>query len=246
MPRRNPTRTPSQPFELHRLTLDDLRPAPYNPRQMTPSARQALQQSLSEFGDIAGITFNTRTGRLVTGHQRLEALRVAYGSDLQLSTDGNSPDTALLTSPAGDVYKVRLVDWDDATEKAANVAANSPYLSANFDDEQLHSLLMELETQAPGMMQDLRLDELLADVAPPPEVVVEEGASEFTREGQASVTYSGPEARINEIKRLVSEKRNALAEATGRAPRDVPATEALHKLLTDVATPAPARRTRRS
>jgi hypothetical protein len=205
---------------------------------MQPSAATALAQSLNEFGDIAGITFNSASGQLVTGHQRMTALRAAYGEDL--TYDAATSD---LVTPAGDRYHVRVVTWDEATEKAANIAANSPYLSANFDDVALHTLLTELEVTSPAMMSDLRLDELLADVAPPGEVTSPPPVEEFGREGHASVTYSGPEAKINEIKLLVSEKRNAIAEATGRAPREVPAMEALHKLLTEAqATPATRRR----
>ncbi len=237
MPRRNPSRTSAQPADSVALTLENLQPAPYNPRQMTNSAKQALQQSLHLFGDISGITFNRRTGRLVTGHQRMDALKTAYGEDLQLTAQ---EDGTYLRTPAGDQYLVRVVDWDETTEKAANVAANSPYLSANFDDAGLQSLLAELETSSPSMMSDLRLDELLADVAPALSAEQVSSSEEFSREGHASVTYSGPDVKINEIKRLVSEKRNAIAEATGRAPREVPATEALHKLLTE--QPATGRR----
>lgn len=233
MTRRNPSRTTPPPPSDGGLTITDLQPAPYNPRQITPSAAAALSQSLSQFGDIAGITYNRRTGRLVTGHQRVDALRSTYGDGLRLSTSGQEPGIAVLETPSGDHYIVRIVDWDEATEKAANIAANSPYLSANFDDAGLHALLTELEASAPALMSDLRLDELLADVSPASSVTTVVATDEFSNEGRASVTYSGPEERINEIKRIVSEKRNAIAEATARAPRDVPATEALHAILTE-------------
>ena len=56
-------------------TMNDLKPAPYNPRKISDMAGEKLWRSLSEFGDISGITWNERTGHLVTGHQRVERLK---------------------------------------------------------------------------------------------------------------------------------------------------------------------------
>ena len=66
------------------MKLSDLKPAPYNPRTITPEAVQALQVSLSEFGDISGIVWNKRTKHLVAGHQRLEALKKKHGDKLAI------------------------------------------------------------------------------------------------------------------------------------------------------------------
>jgi len=58
-------------------SLADLRAASYNPREITQEALEGLGHSLEEFGDISGIVWNKRTGHLVAGHQRVEALRAA-------------------------------------------------------------------------------------------------------------------------------------------------------------------------
>ncbi len=50
-------------------SFDDLRPAHYNPREITAEAAEGLRHSLVEFGDISGIVWNQRTGNLVCGHR---------------------------------------------------------------------------------------------------------------------------------------------------------------------------------
>jgi ParB-like chromosome segregation protein Spo0J len=56
-------------------SIDQLKPAPYNPRAISEESLKALGVSLEEFGDLSGFTWNKRTGNLVTGHQRLRALQ---------------------------------------------------------------------------------------------------------------------------------------------------------------------------
>lgn len=56
-------------------SLADLRPAPYNPRQIDNDAMDGLQHSVETFGDISGLVWNNKTGHLVCGHQRLKALQ---------------------------------------------------------------------------------------------------------------------------------------------------------------------------
>jgi len=142
------------------VNLADLRPAPYNPRKITSQALGALQASLGEFGDISGLVWNQRTGHLVAGHQRLAALRKAHGDWLTMA------DGAVVT-PTGERFPVRMVDWPVAREKAANVAANSPFLAGEFDDAELTKVLAELEAALPAEFDALRFDELRW--TPPPD-----------------------------------------------------------------------------
>jgi hypothetical protein len=101
--------------------LHDLQPWDHNPRKMPPGHMPALQRSMSEHGDISGITFNRTTKRLVCGHQRVLGLRQQHGDALRMV------DGAIVT-PTGERFPVRVVDWDEAKERTANVAANSPLL----------------------------------------------------------------------------------------------------------------------
>lgn len=165
------------------MNVDDLKPDPRNPRRISPEAMGALSRSLEAFGDIAGLTFNQRTGHLVSGHQRLAALRAEHGDALRLE------DGAVVT-PDGQRFPVRVVDWDEITEKAANLAANSPYLAGEFT-EGLLPLLEEIRAELPDLCGALRLDDLrdfLPEItwAPIPEAVDEVPAAPsqaFSRPG---------------------------------------------------------------
>jgi hypothetical protein len=143
------------------MRLSDLQPAPYNPRKISDEAFAGLGYSLAEFGDLSGITWNRRTGHLVTGHQRVKALTEAHG-DLELSGDW--------IEAGSERYRVRAVDWDESKEKAANLAANNPHIAGRFDGgEQL--MIEELKLELPEQVERLRLDELAVDLdASGPEV----------------------------------------------------------------------------
>lgn len=129
------------------LTAADLKAAPYNPREMGPEARAGLEASMGMFGDLSGITWNRRTGCLVTGHQRVESLK-AKGAEF----------TGEAFELDGERFGVRVVDWDEATEQAACLAANNPLIAGAFTDG-LGEIIEELE----GFegLGDLRLDGLL-------------------------------------------------------------------------------------
>ena len=105
------------------ITIDDLAPNPRNPRKIKDAARKGLNRSLEKFGDLSGITFNRTTGQLVCGHQRLDELR---------KMGGEYRDGAIWVGSRE--YRVRVVDWDEALEREANVAANNPQIHGDWDD----------------------------------------------------------------------------------------------------------------
>ena len=123
--------------------LSDLKAAPYNPRKISPAALKGLQASIERFGVVQDIVVNRRSGFVVGGHQRLEALRLAKAQEVP----------------------VCWVDLDESDEKALNVALNNPHISGEFDDS-LQELLQSIKDGI-GLpaMQDLKLDDLLAPVA---------------------------------------------------------------------------------
>ena len=132
--------------------ISDLKPAAYNPRFITDEALAGLKRSVEEFGDLSGITWNQRTGHLVTGHQRVKALTKRYGPDLAINGDW-------LETPDGERFRVRVVDWDETTEKAANVAANNHLIAGDFTDD-LQGIIDELQDEIPDLVEDLRFEEL--------------------------------------------------------------------------------------
>jgi site-specific DNA-methyltransferase (adenine-specific)/modification methylase len=136
------------------LTIDDLRPAPYNPRRIEQTAADGLQTSMARFGDLSGIVWNQRSGCLVAGHQRVAQLR-ELGA---VMVDG-----ALCVSVQGEVrrFPVRVVDWGEVDEKAANVAANNQAIAGVFTDD-LGPLLREIQAGiGDEEFERLRMDALL-------------------------------------------------------------------------------------
>ena len=141
------------------MNLEDLKPAPYNPREIADEALAGLTVSLEEFGDIAGIVWNQRTGNLVCGHQRIAALTAKYDGGLTMSGE-------IIHTPDGERFRVRVVDWPEDKEKLANLAANNPHIAGTFG-RGLEELVRELEqTDVASLLEPLRIDELL-DMAQP-------------------------------------------------------------------------------
>lgn len=174
------------------MKLSDLKPAPYNPRTITEEAAAALQTSLSEFGDISGIVWNRKTGHLVAGHQRMDALRRKHGKKLVLR-DG------AVESPDGERFPVRVVNWPFEKEKAANLAANSPFLGGSFDSGGLEAVLADLNAAdgLSGLLEGLRLNDLLpgaGDVFPVTGVPnpAEDTGSDDSSDSGEFVTFSVP------------------------------------------------------
>jgi len=136
--------------------IDELVGSEYNPRKIDKVNLEALKLSLSEFGDISGIVFNSTTGRLVSGHQRLKALKDEFGNKLTISNN-------IITTPKGEHFPIRVVSWDEAKEKAANVAANSHTLQGEFT-ESLNDLLAEIQLSLPDLFSGLHLSELHLEI----------------------------------------------------------------------------------
>jgi len=144
------------------LTIDDLRPADWNPRVISPEAFAGLKGSLKEFGDISGIVFNRRMGIFLCGHQRWQALKDEYGDKLQIIQKKDDKGVIMsitIRTPDGKIFGVRIVDWDDATSIAANLAANSQLISGEFTDK-TGELVDRVAKEIPLLARTTRVDEL--------------------------------------------------------------------------------------
>jgi hypothetical protein len=138
-------------------TIDDLAPAPYNPRRISDAAASGLCASMQQFGDIAGITYNQRTGHLVSGHQRVSQLR-KLGAQLERDESGN---VSLVLDD--DKFAVRVVNWSIAAERAANVVANNPHIAGVFTRD-LEALLPPIRKHlGPEIFGAVGLDTLLRE-----------------------------------------------------------------------------------
>lgn len=132
-------------------SIDDLRPAPYNPRSISDEAAAGLGVSMHRFGDLSGIIWNARSGNLVCGHQRVVQLR-----------DKGAKMIAGAVVLDGTRFPVRIVDWSEADERTANVAANNPNIAGEFTTDLDMVLSASREADA-ELFEALRLDELEKD-----------------------------------------------------------------------------------
>lgn len=120
-----------------KASIKTLHSDPDNARQITAKAQEGLKASTAKFGDLSGIVFNDLSSELVCGHQRVRVLRRAGAKEwVRVSpTEGyiEHPDT-------GERFKIRIVEWDDVTSRAANLAANNPEIAGTYTDEAIDQL----------------------------------------------------------------------------------------------------------
>lgn len=125
------------------LTVRQLVAAEYNPRTISDKRVAQLGKSMAKFGDLSSITMNRRTGRLVSGHQRVRNLL----PNARIETTETSDDVGTIAVgrivSGKNSWPYRLVDWDEKTEKAANIAANAA--GGEFDHAKLGQLVKELD-----------------------------------------------------------------------------------------------------
>lgn len=114
---------------IRRVRLGELHPAAYNPRRtLQPEDRrwQRLAASLTEFGLVDPLIWNSRTGNLVGGHQRLRILREVHGlSD-------------------ADAIEVAVVDLDEPRERELNLVLNNEQVAGQWDADALRTVLADL------------------------------------------------------------------------------------------------------
>ncbi len=104
--------------------LSELSPADYNPRKISDLAKRGLKKSIETFGYVDPIIWNERTGNIISGHQRYAALIEMHGKDYEI--------------------EVNVIDVDEQTEKAMNIALNNSEIQGVFDTESLEELLNDI------------------------------------------------------------------------------------------------------
>lgn len=128
--------------------LDQLNKNPKNPRKISKEDFENLKRSMAKFGDLSGIVFNRTTGQLVGGHQRIEAFKSLPAKKQVIITHQYDQPNQFGTVALGYIdynneqYGYREVEWDEATENAANIAANR--IQGEFDLDMLAELNHEL------------------------------------------------------------------------------------------------------
>jgi len=185
---RKPRASASQPNEASNgeIVISSENYNPRNPRHITPQQAERLKKALAEFGDLGGIIYNRRSKHLVGGHQRVTAFE---------ETKVPAKITQRLTEPDrtgtlaygyiemfGTRYSFREVDWDEAREAAANIAANQH--GGEFDWEQVSDIVkgLTVEKDVLGFSAE-ELENLLGKSAESAFVVEPEESSDKFAEG---------------------------------------------------------------
>lgn len=103
-----------QKFVIETIGRNQILNAPYNPRYIKEENKKKLKKFIEEDGLLAPITWNKRTGNIVSGHRRIEALDVLEGNN-NYNID------------------VAVIDVDTKTEKRLNILLNNSNLQGSFD-----------------------------------------------------------------------------------------------------------------
>lgn len=137
--------------------FDELKGNPKNPRQISTHDFNALKKSMREFGDLSGIVFNVRTQRLVGGHMRTESFKALQGQKKIIIAHRFDQPNQVGTIAIGYVdwnneqFGYREVDWDEARELTANVAANR--IQGQFDLDLLAEVNLSIKNMNPDLLE---------------------------------------------------------------------------------------------
>lgn len=148
------------------MKLSDLKQNEVNPRSISDRSRDGLHTSMEEFGDISGIVYNRSTERLVGGHQRQSVLLDMFGEDPDIEvvkefpkpTKDGTVAIGVLKTSGGQVFSVRMVEWNETKEAAANLTANNTEITGYFDMDKLGDFIQvasEYEAFDSLMLDDL-------------------------------------------------------------------------------------------
>lgn len=148
---------------------------PENPRVITQKQREQLKKSIDNFGDLSGIVFNLRNGKLVGGHQRVASMGGLAGAVLHVTqtyqeSTGSGTVREGFVEFEGERFAYREVDWDDRTHDAAMISANQQ--GGEFDDMVLREIVKRLTEEQDEFDKDVlgfdddQLAALVADSEP--------------------------------------------------------------------------------
>lgn len=132
---------PIRQWPTQRMKVDDIRPAPENPRSITTQAKLGLDASVRRFGLVEPLVFNKRSGTLVSGHQRLDVLKAA-----------NIPEV-----------DVTVVDLSPEEEQALNLVLNNPGIQGEFTGA-ARDILAQLEQSLPDVYDSTLLFKIKGEV----------------------------------------------------------------------------------
>ena len=122
-------KTRHQAFAIETMKRSEIDLAEYNPRFINEKNRKNLKKALSDNGLVETLVVNRRTGRLVSGHQRISVL-----DSLEKNTDY--------------LLDVAVIDVDEKTEAKLNVQLNQRNLQGDFDFDGLARMMDDFDLEA--------------------------------------------------------------------------------------------------
>ena len=121
-----------QKGEIQTLKRSQLKGAEYNPRIIDEESKKRLKKGLQQHGLVSPITWNKRTGNIVSGHQRIS----------QLDALEKNKDYEL------DVW---VIDVDEAEEAVLNVQLNNPSMQGDWDLDKLAEMTEQFDVSFDDM-----------------------------------------------------------------------------------------------
>lgn len=190
-----------QKGEIQTLKRSQLKGAEYNPRLIDKEAKKRLKKGLQQHGLVSPITWNKRTGNIVSGHQRIS----------QLDALEKNKDYEL------DVW---VIDVDESEEAVLNVQLNNPSMQGEWDLDKLFDMTEKFDVSFDDMgftkldvdfMYDG--DERLTELFETPEAQeVKEGLAAVKEARQAGKERMQDKNSINWYSVIVFEDEAAKAE----------------------------------
>lgn len=122
-----------------RRKIADMIPDAANPRTISKTAKRALAASIRRFGLVQPVIVNETTGRVVGGHQRIDAMREQGETEID----------------------VVIGAWTEAEERALNVTLNNPAGQGEFTSGVGDFAAVALHGLSLKDFKELRLDALV-------------------------------------------------------------------------------------
>lgn len=139
-----------------------------NPRKISKFELDRLEKNIAEFGDLSGVTVDLDTKEIITGNQRVKALKLE-NCEIVLTEEEHDPDAqgtvaiGYIVAPDGTKLNYRAVRWSDEQREKANITANK--LGGQWDWEILNNPeLWQRETLVDAGFDWLDFDQEKVDV----------------------------------------------------------------------------------
>jgi len=133
-------------YTMATIKRSQIQNASYNPRKISKKNRDNLRKGLEAHKLVVPLTWNIRTGNLVSGHQRIKQLdEMEQTKDYELT--------------------VAQIDVDEKQEKEINILLNNQSAMGEFDIDLLSGLIEEIDYDLAGF-DDKSIDTLLGGFDP--------------------------------------------------------------------------------